>query len=117
MEEVLFRVETLTSLFATAVSSGFSDSGGWILRRSNFSRICISRSRRLLHEPKEAGLDSPTCTKAPSEDRKSTRLNSSHVKISYAVFCLKKKKRDSSRSPDLETPNSRYSCRLGQSPR
>src|SRR5438067_7389940 len=27
------------------------------------------------------------------EDRKSTRLNSSHVSISYAVFCLKKKKR------------------------
>src|SRR5690625_6632562 len=27
-------------------------------------------------------------------DRKSTRLNSSHVAISYAVFCLKKKKRD-----------------------
>src|SRR5699024_11963939 len=28
-----------------------------------------------------------------SQDRKSTRLNSSHVSISYAVFCLKKKKR------------------------
>src|SRR5699024_12104840 len=28
----------------------------------------------------------------PAEDRKSTRLNSSHVSISYAVFCLKKKK-------------------------
>src|SRR5436309_11474296 len=28
-----------------------------------------------------------------SLDRKSTRLNSSHVKISYAVFCLKKKKK------------------------
>src|SRR5207302_10458892 len=28
----------------------------------------------------------------PLGDRKSTRLNSSHVKISYAVFCLKKKK-------------------------
>src|SRR5207253_10870640 len=27
----------------------------------------------------------------PSQDRKSTRLNSSHVAISYAVFCLKKK--------------------------
>src|SRR5204862_7696138 len=27
-------------------------------------------------------------------DRKSTRLNSSHVEISYAVFCLKKKKRE-----------------------
>src|SRR5690606_40362693 len=29
--------------------------------------------------------------KVAVEDRKSTRLNSSHVKISYAVFCLKKK--------------------------
>src|SRR5438067_8272631 len=28
------------------------------------------------------------------EDRKSTRLNSSHVSISYAVFCLKKKKNE-----------------------
>src|SRR5437870_7348760 len=28
----------------------------------------------------------------PDRDRKSTRLNSSHVAISYAVFCLKKKK-------------------------
>src|SRR5690242_21398897 len=28
-----------------------------------------------------------------SEDRKSTRLNSSHMSISYAVFCLKKKKK------------------------
>src|SRR5690606_2594376 len=31
-------------------------------------------------------------------DRKSTRLNSSHVKISYAVFCLKKKKKQQTRS-------------------
>src|SRR5207342_3293116 len=31
----------------------------------------------------------------PIPDRKSTRLNSSHVKISYAVFCLKKKKKAS----------------------
>src|SRR3989442_3135268 len=29
-----------------------------------------------------------------TSDRKSTRLNSSHVRISYAVFCLEKKKRD-----------------------
>src|SRR5256885_10226057 len=29
----------------------------------------------------------------PGQDRKSTRLNSSHLVISYAVFCLKKKKR------------------------
>src|SRR3712207_7331344 len=30
--------------------------------------------------------------RGPDEDRKSTRLNSSHANISYAVFCLKKKK-------------------------
>src|SRR5690625_6753749 len=35
----------------------------------------------LWHEPRQIG----------DEDRKSTRLNSSHVAISYAVFCLKKK--------------------------
>ena len=34
----------------------------------------------------------------PSGDRKSTRLNSSHVVISYAVFCLKKKKRNEKNS-------------------
>src|SRR5699024_11892092 len=32
----------------------------------------------------------------PCRDRKSTRLNSSHVSISYAVFCLKKKKNTNS---------------------
>src|SRR5436309_3974647 len=32
-------------------------------------------------------------------DRKSTRLNSSHVKISYAVFCLKKKKKYTTKLP------------------
>src|SRR3712207_7380728 len=32
-------------------------------------------------------------------DRKSTRLNSSHANISYAVFCLKKKKKTTSRRP------------------
>src|SRR4051812_49756453 len=32
-------------------------------------------------------------------DRKSTRLNSSHMSISYAVFCLKKKKETLSQSP------------------
>src|SRR5699024_12188660 len=33
----------------------------------------------------------PAAPAAPKRDRKSTRLNSSHVSISYAVFCLKKK--------------------------
>src|SRR5699024_12100471 len=39
----------------------------------------------------------------PVVDRKSTRLNSSHVSISYAVFCLKKKKKKTSK-------NTIYTC-------
>src|SRR2546426_3235813 len=38
-----------------------------------------------------------TDTTRQSTDRKSTRLNSSHLVISYAVFCLKKKKRPTTR--------------------
>src|SRR3712207_8482320 len=34
------------------------------------------------------------CLRVVSTDRKSTRLNSSHANISYAVFCLKKKKKE-----------------------
>src|SRR5690606_41508457 len=41
------------------------------------------RDARRLHEGTQSLLELAT-------DRKSTRLNSSHVKISYAVFCLKK---------------------------
>src|SRR2546430_17611584 len=40
----------------------------------------------------------------PSLDRKSTRLNSSHSQISYAVFCLKKKKTAPSCPPRLRSP-------------
>src|SRR5207253_10785727 len=36
---------------------------------------------------------SPNISRGTGRDRKSTRLNSSHVAISYAVFCLKKKKK------------------------
>src|SRR5690349_24256608 len=36
------------------------------------------------------------------EDRKSTRLNSSHVEISYAVFCLKKKKNHDAKNSTCE---------------
>src|SRR3989442_7597246 len=46
---------------------------------------------------------------APGGDRKSTRLNSSHVRISYAVFCLKKKKRASSARRRARTTQGR--CR------
>src|SRR6266700_5616228 len=43
--------------------------------------------------PAPASSRSPMRRTDSAADRKSTRLNSSHVKISYAVFCLKKKKK------------------------
>src|SRR3712207_8235277 len=45
------------------------------------------KSRLLLPQPRQVW------GKADKRDRKSTRLNSSHANISYAVFCLKKKKK------------------------
>src|SRR5204862_1815608 len=47
------------------------------------------------------------------KDRKSTSLNSSHVEISYAVFCLKKKINNLEDSPDRATP-SIHIYRLGR---
>src|SRR6266700_6365799 len=60
----------------------------------------------LFRSPRAAGDGS--CPDHPRRrcrrgDRKSTRLNSSHVKISYAVFCLKKKK---------TKPKISYSCEV-----
>src|SRR5207253_10884814 len=51
--------------------------------------------RRAARDP---GLGRPAARLPPRpvEDRKSTRLNSSHVAISYAVFCLKKKNKTNS---------------------
>src|SRR5258707_8268607 len=48
-----------------------------------------------------------TSTDFTSKDRKSTRLNSSHANISYAVFCLKKKKQQRTALTPL-TPISSY---------
>src|SRR2546426_11192414 len=49
-----------------------------------------------LEDVRRAPTGPPDCRNGPgdaAQDRKSTRLNSSHLVISYAVFCLKKKKK------------------------
>src|SRR5438045_7154663 len=51
----------------------------------------------------------PTSHSDPRPDRKSTRLNSSHLGISYAVFCLKKKERQSTPTPHKKRETSRTS--------
>src|SRR5690606_40959739 len=50
-------------------------------------RACGRTETTRMFEPRDGER------RVADEDRKSTRLNSSHVKISYAVFCLKKKKK------------------------
>src|SRR5258707_6166916 len=62
----------------------------------------ISARPRSAHSP----LPPPTQPRipAPRGDRKSTRLNSSHANISYAVFCLKKKNQRHRRNAGSATP-------------
>src|SRR2546426_2366790 len=49
---------------------------------------------RSLHFSSRPSCGAPTRLRSSTGDRKSTRLNSSHLVISYAVFCLKKKKKN-----------------------
>src|SRR5690349_23082038 len=65
-----------TTLFRSFHLPHAHDPGGARPRRAG-----RPRRRQLRAHPQKTGR----------EDRKSTRLNSSHVEISYAVFCLKKK--------------------------
>src|SRR2546426_3734373 len=54
-----------------------------------------SRDRRVVHARSAAHRqEGRAVLEVQREDRKSTRLNSSHLVISYAVFCLKKKKKE-----------------------
>src|SRR5438874_4569655 len=57
------------------------EGSGASLKRTSFSTVLAENLASTIERVKRA------------RDRKSTRLNSSHVEISYAVFCLKKKKK------------------------
>src|SRR5690348_17850152 len=64
-----------------------------LFRSSGIGAGC-SRSPRPRSSPESSPIRAPRSRKSKRDvrDRKSTRLNSSHPSISYAVFCLKKKK-------------------------
>src|SRR3712207_7993704 len=71
-----------------------------------FRSSSASQENRMPHEIVSAHGNSPMpmeevppIVAASPEDRKSTRLNSSHANISYAVFCLKKKKKITNSTP------------------
>src|SRR5256885_13219399 len=62
------------------------------LFRSDRKRRQVGRQPGTLEPPDRAVPDQRADGGRDRRDRKSTRLNSSHLVISYAVFCLKKKK-------------------------
>src|SRR5689334_24631713 len=84
-----------TTLFRSGMDVTDLQSGDWIeVRRVDFGNEGAASFSASVASTKEGGaielhLDS---LQGPL-DRKSTRLNSSHSSISYAVFCLKKKKK------------------------
>src|SRR5689334_24183253 len=84
-----------TTLFRSLTTTSYPL---WTLDQDAVTRLCREAER-----PGEPGIVAPTGKPGSvlmfhgnlvhaSADRKSTRLNSSHSSISYAVFCLKKKK-------------------------
>src|SRR5256886_6818261 len=82
----LFRSLPRQSVFlrVTATSERFFTKVPWNMRRRN----TVTRLRAAARTCGPRAMRSNSC----GRDRKSTRLNSSHSQISYAVFCLKKKK-------------------------
>src|SRR2546430_7895536 len=83
----LFPYTTLfrsTENFTTTASVTSSGPGQCNLVTIDLGQISIGA-------PLGASVNVPAATLTAKGDRKSTRLNSSHSQISYAVFCLKKK--------------------------
>src|SRR5262245_65053394 len=86
---------------------------GGILPTESIPRDGLRDLRRELESPGLAkALSARLLARRPAngtKDRKSTRLNSSHLGISYAVFCLKKKKKNSKRTADQHKHNQQSS--------
>src|SRR2546430_12642999 len=69
--------------------------------------ICSRRTSRRRSAPSCRSCSKGSSARRCCRDRKSTRLNSSHSQISYAVFCLKKKTRPDSRAHSRQNPQRR----------
>src|SRR3712207_8882642 len=85
-----------TTLFRSGVCE---DDAGTLVSVRGVAPDVVVALRRVLRRP--AGPLEPRVLLGGVVDRKSTRLNSSHANISYAVFCLKKKKKINKPSSQL----------------
>src|SRR5206468_6874300 len=79
---------------SSTVERFLHDRGGLVDHRANFTRELVGQQ---VGDPDESAasrlVGEDLHRRVVVRDRKSTRLNSSHDQISYAVFCLKKKKK------------------------
>src|SRR5688572_31979228 len=78
-----------TTLFRSPSPDGYSEQTSARTRMGNLPRLTNAEDTSRAAERRYPRI----CSPMPNPDRKSTRLNSSHSQISYAVFCLKKKKK------------------------
>src|SRR5690554_7566630 len=81
-----------TTLFRSVRDGVFSKPATWGGTSSSWEELMLGLKKGDRGEAVEA-LQELIRLAGHGADRKSTRLNSSHVRISYAVFCLKKKKK------------------------
>src|SRR6266498_2983057 len=97
MEPLLYTLEGLTNFFRCAFAFGMAELAGHpAVGPCAATAGEIAWSCTLMLDDMVDGAHEregrPAAHLVYGRDRKSTRLNSSHVRISYAVFCLKKKK-------------------------
>src|SRR2546430_17273493 len=89
-----FNDTATTEIYTLSLHDALPISGKYrFIDGSDFSKSANAVTRGLTKTYPSASLRVNAASRSPGEDRKSTRLNSSHSQISYAVFCLKKKKK------------------------
>src|SRR5947208_12669105 len=90
-----FNDTATTEIYTLSLHDALPISGQRLRRRLDAAIVERGRSRRAPRRFHDSNHATPHRRgRRPVGDRKSTRLNSSHQIISYAVFCLKKKKKN-----------------------
>src|SRR5207253_9783027 len=85
-----------TQTVSVAGNGTYGSTGGFVTDKPGTWRWRASYSGDASNDPASTGCNDEQV------DRKSTRLNSSHVAISYAVYCLKKKKKQQQRQSRID---------------
>src|SRR5436190_14725425 len=90
---VIFNAPATTEIYTLSLHDALPISHEVAIQESVNTRRGVDRCLKYAFElSRKQRAGKPWKGLKPEEDRKSTRLNSSHTVISYAVFCLKKKK-------------------------